>query len=395
MARHQRLRLRAVFTPVALALAACSSGGGAPAPEPPQPPPAPQRTAAEAHDLRLMMAELAAARACKRLEGTFRPLTGSGEGGPVAGALWIEDCRDTETDTRVRLELSGRGWLWLARHKEKAGADFSLSQYARFRVSVTLQGTIDAAYAAREHIATVWFTPSGPPEVTFEPIGQLEVDSEGLWSSVVSGLASAFGRSPEQRARGKLATRGEQRFQGRFAEGIAATVDLCSGRVETGLGHPPQGQMLEAGTSDMPVEAVLHPQGLLLSGPHEPSGGPLTFAIDVAEGGRVRAQLVCQDQAAALADAFLAGKKLPEVEALAAEVVAGRAELQTRGRGCPVVLATRPAASAPVRFRIRRPSATSSREPLATCAPGPAEEPEPGRDSRGGPQQPAPATGGR
>lgn len=319
-------------------------------------------------DLRLMIAEIAAARTCDRLRDSFRPLVVAGAEPRVAGTLWIERCRDTVTGDKVALELGGRGWLWVSQEQVTAGTGFAVTQNVRFRTTVAVTGTLDAAYAPEKHIATVWFTPEGTPDVSFEAIGDIAVDQESLWSAVLGTLAAAVTSSPESRAAVAIAARGRETFQEAFVIGIAATVDLCSGEVVTDLAHPAEGEMIDLEPALPPIQAALHSRGLLIFGPFDTAGG-LKMVVDVSGGGQVGAQLMCREQATALASAYLEDRPPPPVETVASGLVAGRAELSAAETVCPAYLAVRSgSATAPVNVSIAVIGKQPKREPLATCA---------------------------
>jgi len=82
-------------------------------------------------------------------------------------------------------------------------------------------------------------------------------------------------------------------------------------------------------------------------------------------------ELLCQDDAEALAEAFMADpKRLPAVRPLASTVVHGTATLRTRGTSCPVMVVTRPVADRPVAFDSQRPTAETARAsggPIIQC----------------------------
>ena len=351
----------------AIAMFACGSSEKAPTP-PPDSPPEPRRTAAEAGDLRVMFAELTASRACDRLRNMFRPI-GGGEDTAVIGTMWIQECEASEQDATVTLQLAGRGWRFVDRTTEKAGAAFEVLSYVPFKFSVEVDGTIDVAYARKAHVFTAWFTPRGSPKATFEPIGEVEVETDGLWSSVVGGLASTFSSSPEERAEDKVSKRGGQELEKQFARGFAATIDMCSGQVRTGLGHPKAGEMLGPSRSIRDQAATLHAGGLLLDGPILlPKGG---VEIEVKGGSAVLAELVCEQQAVELGEAFLEGGALPTVKAVASAKVRDRATLDApSGTSCPLILSMRPLdrPSGPIQVSYEVNLLTAKLAPLATCA---------------------------
>ncbi len=85
----------------------------------PSPPPAqPDRTAAADKDLRIMVAELAAAKACEMMRGQFRPLRAAQHPGVVTGVFWMKGCRIAQRGTNLTFHLSGDGWQWVRRRNQ-------------------------------------------------------------------------------------------------------------------------------------------------------------------------------------------------------------------------------------------------------------------------------------
>lgn len=99
--------MRASVTALAL-LAACATS---PTPEPKvvTPPPVVKGAAGD-HDLRIMLAEIAAAKACAMVEHQFRTLRAKSPDKPVIGVVWIRDCKIAHDGTRLNVEVGGRGW---------------------------------------------------------------------------------------------------------------------------------------------------------------------------------------------------------------------------------------------------------------------------------------------
>lgn len=347
---------------VLTSLLGCDRSGGQRAVEPN--PPEMRRTAAEAQDLRALLAAVAASRACERLEGQFRPLEGRGDTKAATGVLWLERCRARADGADVDLALSGRAWQWVDKQTETVEATFSVDQYVRFEAQVRVRGTMDAAYAEGSHVATIWFTPEEPPTVDVTPIGDVSVDEEGAWAEVVGAAASLFGSGPEARAEDTVEEAASTGLRERLGKGFAATIDLCTGRVATGLGHPEAGEMLETSSAREWSPALLHPRGLLLDGPH-PAGTRVELE---AEAGAVDARLVCAEDAARLAQAFLAGEQLPAVDGLArARLERGTEALAAEDASCEVVLATAPGGDGEARYRVRFEEPGGDPEPIADC----------------------------
>jgi hypothetical protein len=131
-----------------------SSAQATPGPTPP-PDPTPVRGAAGDDDVRVMLAELASAKACEQIRGHFRALPAAGRPNVVSGVLWIHGCRITNIGTRVKFRLEGSGWQWIDEEKKTAGGTFSVHQYVRFGVVATIGGTLDLGYDPRSHVASI------------------------------------------------------------------------------------------------------------------------------------------------------------------------------------------------------------------------------------------------
>jgi hypothetical protein len=270
----------------------------------------PRRTAADDAELRQMIAEIAGVRACGQLRGMFRPIRASdADDSPITGTAWLQECQTIPRGTDITLQLAGRGWRWVSRDSEAAGATFEVDTYVRFTFSVELRGPLDVAYSPDSHVFTLWFTPDGTPRTTFEPIGDVDVDRDGLWSSVVGGLATIAGSSPEDRAGDKVSDEGQSAFAKEFAKGISVTIDLCSGEVRSDLTHARKGEMIGPRSKSRTERARLQPGGIVLHGPVLlPSKG-----LDASTGKGARSQLVCAKDAEKLAQAFIDDTPLPTV----------------------------------------------------------------------------------
>ena len=351
-------------------VAAADTAKAAPGP-PAQPAPTPVRGAAGDDDVRVMLTELASAQACEQIRGHFQALSATDRPSVMSGALWIHGCRISNTGTRVTFRLEGSGWQWIDEEKKTAGGTFSVHQYVRFGVVATIAGTLDLGYDPRSHVASIWFSLQGHPDVQFTPIGKLDVDAEGAWSSVLGAASSLLANSPGDSASKDVKEQGATQFRRRFAEGISVTVDLCTGMIRSGIGHTPRGKMGALGvgeTKEITVE--LHPGGVMIFGPQAASHG-MTVNADVSKG-IARMLLVCNEEAQAMARAFLDGRALPRGSVLASRDVRGKATLRTGAARCPVSLVATlaPGTSEPATLSWRRPAAEAARSgggPLIDC----------------------------
>jgi hypothetical protein len=356
-----------VLVGVLAAVAACE-GRHETTPEAPPPPAAkaPKRTAVADQDLRQMLTDVAAEKACTMFRGVFRGLRDAKRPSVATGVLWIRGCKITRDGTRVVFRLSGDGWQWAEDKSKKAGATFAVAQDVRFSAEVTIPGALDLAYDPKTHVASILFTPSETPEVEFTPRGEIEVDREGTWSSVLGALSTAIGDAPEEQAEDQAETTGTQQFTKSFADGLSFTLDLCTGYGRFGLGRPAQGKMAPPDVGESrAVDVELHPKSVLLFGP-QPADKGYTARIR-ARGGAVRAELMCAEQAEKLALAYAERADRPSVKTLASKVIAGEGTIAIERAACPVVIVARSVAPAPVRLDWKRPAREIALGPLVAC----------------------------
>jgi len=357
--------MRAIAIAVMLTLIGCE---GRRETKPPPPPAAkqPRRTAAADSDLRVMLAGLAAERACTLFRGVFRGLRDPKRPDVVTGVFWIRGCKITHDGTKVTFRLSGNGWQWAAEETSKAGATFAVHQYVRFGAELTIPGALDVAYDPKTHVASFWFTPSRTPQVEFDPVGGLDVDREGVWSSVLGALSSAFGASPEEQAEDQAEDQGSQEMTKAFADGLSVTMDLCTGYPRFGLGRPRTGKMAPPDVGEtrrVPVE--LQPEAVMIFGPQP---APKGFTARVHTNGPARVELACHDPGQVLARAYAERGERPPVKTLAAKVIRGDGVLSIdRGVSCPVVFIARSVSPSLVRLDWTRPKREAAVGPLVPC----------------------------
>jgi hypothetical protein len=322
----------------------------------------PRRVATQDESLRTMVAELAASKACEMIRGQFRGLRDPKRPDTVIGIVWLRECRITNRGSRLTFHLSGNGWTWVAVVKKKVGATFDLHQYVRFAMQMEISGALDIAYDRSSHVASFWFTPEAPPEIRFEPVGEVDMDEEGAWSAVVGALSAVFSDSIDERAAKESKKNGNREFKKSFAGGLAVTIDLCSGLSRFGLERPATGKMVKPDVGETrKVPAELQPGGVMVFGPHL---APHGMTVHVHAYSPVRVELVCKENADAVAEAFVAdGKAPPSSRALASVTVHGEATLKTRATKCPVMVVVRPLAGEkrPIVFDWQRPASETAR----------------------------------
>jgi hypothetical protein len=333
-----------------------------------------ERGAVGDSDLRVMLTELASAKACELIRGQFRPLRAADRPDVVTGILWIRECKISNVGTQVTVALSGSGWQWAAQEQHKAGATFAIQQYVKFGMTASIPGALDIAYAPSDHIVSLWFTPATPPEVTFTPLGDIDVDRKGTWSSVVGAVASVFGQSPEHLANGAAKEQGGHELEKQLADGLSLTINLCTGLARFHLGREPKGTLNkpDAGeTKKVPIE--LQPNALMVFGPQLVGEAGFTANVD-SPNGALHAALACADQADLLAAAYVAGQPLPAIKTLAAKDIRGKGSLRVSRANCPVALITQeldPSVHG-ASFDWQRPLSETARStggPIIECAP--------------------------
>jgi hypothetical protein len=348
------------MTRVALVLVAtligCKRDEPAPAPPPPAAARAPIRDVAGDKDVRALIADLASAKACEQIRGRFRGLRAAERPSLVTGVLWIRDCKITNDDTRVTFRISGNGWQWVNQSKKKAGGTFNLRQYVRFVVDVTIPGALDIAYDRTDHVVSLFFTPSTTPQVDFKPVGDFDVDRKSVWASIIGGLSSVVASSPEEMAETDAKHQGTQQFEQTLADGLAVTVNLCTGLSRFNLGRRPKGTMQPPDigeTKRVPIE--LHPHGIVMAGPQLAPKGMKIYAETTQ--GAVQIALACRQDAEAVAKAFVAGREQNAASILGSVNVRGKATLKIKPVTCPVIAIARPLDAAPTTFSwMRLPS---------------------------------------
>jgi hypothetical protein len=323
-------------------------------------PVAPMRGAAGNSDLRVMLSDVASSKACGMIVDGFRGLRAPDAPDVVTGVLWIRDCEISNDGTHVTFEIKGNGWLWVDQTKSKAGGSFIVRQYVRFGVDATIRGALDIAYDRKSHVVTLWFTPDQPPAVAFRTIGDIEVERDGVWSSIVGALGTAFATSPEAQALSQATSQGTTDLSARLADGLAVTINLCTGLRRVELGRSPKGEMGEADVGEsrsVPVD--VQPGGVIMIGPQIADDGMTLKAIALA--GAVRLDLVCAKDADTLASEYINGQIASSVPILGTTDVRDESRLRIKSTRCPVVVVATALDDAPARFAWERPTAEIAR----------------------------------
>lgn len=335
-------------------------------------------------DLRELLIDLTAYQACERIKGRFSTLSAQGaspEGSsdPAVGVFWIQDCTAKQIDAQhLSITLSGKGWRWISREKENAGAKFIIDENVRFNVQISMVGTLDMEYSKQNHVVTSWMIPTQPVEANFQVSQDIDVDAEGIWGSIVGGAASLIGKSPEARAKKTINKKGSSKIESKLSHGLTLVLDLCTGQRYTKFGKLAAGELPDTAT---PAEgknfqvnnrAQLHAKGLVLSGPFETTQ-PVIAKLSLAKvGGGVHAALVCKQQAEVLANQYLAGETLGEIDTLTEQQVTKTAPVTLEAEpsvNCPVMLVMRPMNDHkdPVTLNYRVFHEGDTQKPLVSC----------------------------
>lgn len=304
-------------------------------------------------NLEAMIIDIAGYNTCDRLRGQYIPLSSGGStsgSGKITntGIIRIDTCSTAEVDHQhLRIELAGTGWQWISRKKEQLGATFTVNENVKFDVKISMVGTFDMAYDKADHILNIWFVPTQPVDAKLRVIGNVDVDTESLWSSIVGIAGSLAGKTSEQRAEATINKQGDRLFQSKLSKGMTLIMDLCTGRSYFKLGSFPEGQLPESAGKGRKYlvnsKGILHEGGMLMAGPFD-TEKPVIARLDVTEGG-IKAWLVCEDSAKKTQDAYVNGKALPEAKPLAQGTVKpGRpVTLKVKANpGCKAVLIMKP-----------------------------------------------------
>ena len=323
-------------------------------PAPPPPPPAkPIRGAVGDTDLRVMLAELASAKACEMMKGDLRSLNAKGRPDLTTGVLWIRDCKISNDRTNVTFHLAGLGWQWTDKVQKKAGGTFEVHDYAKFAVDATLEGNIDIAYDTKTHVMSLWYSPTKSPDVKFTPLAALDVDAKGVWSSVLGELSSAFGDSPEEQSKDQAKVEGTEQFQNQLVQGLTVAVNLCTGYQRISTGRPPKGQLGPENPGESLKRAVeFEPGGLLAFGPYSAHDG---MHVSVKSDGPIRVGVACADAVYPVAEAYVNGKPEPPIKMIAEADVNGTGSLAVKSQRCKVAVVARSLAKQKVTFEFQRP----------------------------------------
>lgn len=376
----------ALFTLIALGLSA--AGCSDTAIEEASPVAEPTRTAVQDRAIRSLMLDAGEGQLCDALAGMLVPLpdsaarSGAAAGmNPAVGRLWVERCSAERRGEQLVVGLQGRGWIWSDEQRQgPLGTRFAVNGLLRFRVSAEIAGVVDLGYAEGEHLLSIWLTPRQRPTATMTTLGEVPLRPEGGWSGILGAVGEMLGGSLGEQARPAVAQVGGALIARRLSRGLTATVDLCTGQVDTVLGalengvtprrpFPPDGERWVANQ-----RVRLHQGTVDIAGPFGEREQQIQVEVVSEAGPDFAARLVCQEQAVGVIESFVAGRPAPLVTELRQQRVrSGRSvTLELERSRCPVMLITTSPARADeaveLRYRVVVPGATV--EPLVECAGG-------------------------
>jgi hypothetical protein len=296
------------------------------------------------HALHEMMTEIAATKACSLVRSRWTGIR-SLAGPSVAGTLRIRSCDAFRDGVDWQFVVGTSGWV----PRDVVHAAASQGGYERFEATVTLHGPLAITYDEAAHIASVQFRTDRPISVHMLPTAPT-VTLPNLDDSIVNAIVGVVvGRSvPESGESQPLA--------------IRATLPLCTGTWSVSVGA-----RSAASDDQAPVPVELAGSGIALFGPF-PNSQSVTLALDARQGAP-RVDLVCEDDAARIADAFAHGNRAPDVTALASKPLHGQSSMHVIGASCPVVMVAAATEQAGAQFTWARSAAESRMlvEPPVHC----------------------------
>ncbi len=332
-------------------------------------------------NLRELLVDVAVVKGCPYLTERILLLSSKGSDAdsteqPTSGNFWIHSCTANQAGPEImEIELQGNGWRWIQRSRQVVGATFELGQIVCFDATVMAMGTFDLFYDPDRHTAMIYFVPTEPVEAEFVVTNDVDIDTETLWGAFVGEAAEFLGQSPQQRAREKVKRTARRRVTGRLDRGFTIVVDLCTSYYHTRFGTLPPGRLPlpEDSTGNVQVDTVmvLHPKGLLMTGPFE-AKKQVAAHFENGPDGAFEAYWLCQQQARSVAWDYVDGQqvRIDHVES-ARTIEANQAAdfFPPQDRQCPMVLVMRPREENLVTFDCRIWYRNDPARPLACPEP--------------------------
>lgn len=280
---------------------------------------------------------------------------------PVTGRLWVTSCEVSLDGDRIDARFEGLGWRWVDKREKKLGATFSVEQYARFAIEVRASARVRATYDPDERVAYIWAPMVEPLRVGVTPLGNVDVKTKGSWSDVLGGAADALPmQSLETKAKSKVAKKASTKVAEELDAGFSVVGDLCLDlrQVDTGQIAPDEWARrdwrAEARKPPISTRVKLYPGGLDAGGVLEPKGHAIDIEARVVEGGPVSVELLCEEEARRLAEAFTKGEPPPDATPIASGRATASSPVRFRARAaCRAVLVSRPAGDEPAVVELR------------------------------------------
>lgn len=257
-----------------------------------------------ADELSELMAEVIAPRICERVIGSFIGLPGDeghegAAGGldPSVGRWWIRRCQGRVQDGRLRVDFGGPGWTWLDR--ESTG--FRVRQYLRFDAAASMEASLHVGYDRQTRIASVWLRPQPGVQATVTPTGLVRAEATGVFSSVLGGILSLAGDSPDARARTQAADEGSERLSAKLQTGFTITFHLDTEQLDFMLGQLPRGQTPQRPWAPDGVTWLVNerssvwPGGIDVVGPIAADSGPVQLDVELEEGEGAVIRQICAE----------------------------------------------------------------------------------------------------
>lgn len=311
----------------------------------------PQETARNFMELTV---DLANYHACKYLKDKIMLITSEGAQTfgaqkPDTGVFWIEDCKTTQINpAELKINLKALGWRWIEREKEVAGAAFAVAENIKFYVDISTVGTFDLFYDPQKKILTIYFIPTQKIEADFTLTGDVDVETDTLWSSVVGEAAQIIGKAPGTRAVETIEEKVIHRVRSKLQQGFTIIVDMCTGFRYTKFGTFQKGILPPSSGKDenfaVKSAAKLYKGSLLMAGPFQPDKNNYA-TFDNLSSSNFQAMWVCLQKAREIADDYIQGKPLNTEKPLSSLTISGNQTTEfypPENLQCPLVLIMKP-----------------------------------------------------
>jgi len=295
-----------VLAYVAACLSACAARG-------------PARAEAPTAPLQSLALDALGHHGCEALLGRVLSL----EGGEArsSGRVWIRKCTADRAPGSVHASASAVGWQWV----DTQTGGFDVREYVYF--TATIDVVVTAVVEAEGGAPIVRIRPIAPAKVDVRDIGRVSARPVSPATTLLGIAGGLFGYGSNALATNAMRGRVEELVKERLSLGARQSLRALLG------GDTEPAPWLEE-------VQVLHEGGALLSGPFEPDqASELRFDIAAGSDG-VLARQVCQDEAASVVDAIVAGAppRLPPPRDV--RTLRGRGTVALGAMRCPWILVT-------------------------------------------------------